>query len=380
MTRDLICLLCPNGCHLTCGEGPDKTLRVEGNRCEKGLAFVKSVLQGDQLKKVKVVSAQARPRYGDEVLREIAAFWGVSFRKPLPHLMPEGSPERTVFRIVIEDESARRFVLEQIPPSSFHAKMKIIKTLEFFSTRSLARVVPYLADAQGEFIKTYKEGFWQIVPFSPGVALERSTYLYEAWRADVLAGFLVGLREKSQGIPFFAYDEVFSIKKYVHTLTAQIQRREPKIFPAVKAVVAFLERDFMNAYDTLPVAFCHGDYHPLNIVWAKDDIQAVIDWEFSGMKPEIYDAANMIGCLGMEHPSSLTADLVVNFTGKLKEAGIFSPVSWEYLVEFVVAMRFAWLSEWLRKDDREMIALELDYMELLINNRDDLRAAWRVAA
>jgi homoserine kinase type II len=39
-------------------------------------------------------------------------------------------------------------------------------------------------------------------------------------------------------------------------------------------------------------------------------------------------------------------------------------------------MRFAWLSEWLRKDDREMIGLELDYMDLLIQNRDALARVW----
>jgi len=380
MIRDLICLMCPNGCHLVHDQQSDGTLQVKGNRCEKGLAFVKSVLQGEQLKTVKVVSAEARPRYDDAVLREIVAFWGVSLKKTLPHLMPEGSPERTLFRIVIEDESGRRFILEQIAPASYHAKMKIIKTLEFLTVKGVAKAVAYCADLQGRHIQTYKESLWQLVPFSPGVALDRSAYLYEGWRADVLANFLIDLREKAQGIPFFSYDEVFSIKKYIHTLSAQIQRREPNILPAVQSVVAFLERDFMKAYDLLPTAFCHGDYHPLNIVWAKDDIQAVIDWEFAGIKPEIYDVANMVGCLGMEHPSSLTADLVVNFIRKLRAAGIFSAISWEYLLEFVIAMRFAWLSEWLRKDDREMITLELDYMDLLITHRDDLRAAWHIPA
>jgi aminoglycoside phosphotransferase (APT) family kinase protein len=42
-----------------------------------------------------------------------------------------------------------------------------------------------------------------------------------------------------------------------------------------------------------PVAFCHGDYHPMNIIWSADDIKCVIDWEFSEYKSEIYDAANI---------------------------------------------------------------------------------------
>jgi homoserine kinase type II len=45
------------------------------------------------------------------------------------------------------------------------------------------------------------------------------------------------------------------------------------------------------------------------------------------------------------------------------------------LIEFVIAIRFAWLSEWLRHEDREMIALETDYMNLLADNADVLKKA-----
>jgi hypothetical protein len=31
----------------------------------------------------------------------------------------------------------------------------------------------------------------------------------------------------------------------------------------------------------------------------------------------------------------------------------------------VAASRFGWLSEWLRRGDREMLGLELDYLDLL---------------
>ena len=54
----------------------------------------------------------------------------------------------------------------------------------------------------------------------------------------------------------------------------------------------------MSAYEKMPVAFCHGDYHPLNIIWSVDDIQYVIDWEFSGYKKTIYYVPNLIGCVG----------------------------------------------------------------------------------
>jgi len=132
----------------------------------------------------------------------------------------------------------------------------------------------------------------------------------------------------------------------------------------------------MPVYEKLPVAFCHGDYHPLNVIWSANDIKGVIDWEFCGFKSEIYDAANLIGCVGVENPQSLIGDLVKSFIADLKKANIISKKSWKYLLEFIVALRFAWLAEWLRREDAEMIRLELDYLRLLIDNKNILQKAW----
>jgi homoserine kinase type II len=60
----------------------------------------------------------------------------------------------------------------------------------------------------------------------------------------------------------------------------------------------------------------------------------------------------------------------------MKKAKIISKTSWMYLLEFIVALRFAWLAEWLRRKDTEMISLELDYMQLLIDNKNVLQKTW----
>jgi homoserine kinase type II len=57
----------------------------------------------------------------------------------------------------------------------------------------------------------------------------------------------------------------------------------------------------------------------------------------------------------------------------LNQSKWVSNASWEVLIEFVIAIRFAWLSEWLRHDDLEMIALETVYMNLLTDNADMLK-------
>ncbi|BBO77311.1 hypothetical protein DSCW_47280 [Desulfosarcina widdelii] len=38
----------------------------------------------------------------------------------------------------------------------------------------------------------------------------------------------------------------------------------------------------------------------------------------------------------------------------------------------MLAIRFAWLSEWMRKNDRPMIQLEADYMSLLLDRGPEL--------
>ena len=373
--RDLICLSCPNGCRLTVAVRGDRCVEIQGNGCEIGLDFARSFLDDGSC----IVTAREPSLVRcEEALKEIAASWGISVKAIRPRLIPAGSPERTLYRTVVEDAQGDRFVLEEIPASARYVKMRIIRSLEFLFERGLAGITPYRADAEGRYIHACDGGLWQLVPFVDGLSLDRQRYLHEGWRAGLLSGFLIGLKEKSPGLPYFSPEERFSIVAYIRTLNSQIEQHAPALMPRVGRVIAFLEREFMGVHDALPVGFCHGDYHPLNIIWGERDIRSVIDWEFAGIKPEIYDLANMVGCLGVEHPSSLVGDLVTNLITQVRAAGIFADISWENFIEFVVALRFAWLSEWLRKEDREMIALELDYLDLLIQNRGLLARAWAV--
>jgi len=233
-----------------------------------------------------------------------------------------------------------------------------------------------LAADKGKHVIKYKNNFWQMIPFVPGILLDRGKYMYEKWRGAVLANFLIELSRKYLDLPFLDPSKAFSLKDYVYKLIREINLYNKDIKDEIKDIDAFLKKYFMPAYEKMPVAFCHGDYHPMNIIWSADDIKCVIDWEFSGYKSEIYDTANLIGCVGVEDPQSLTGDLIKSFIADMKEAGIISKTSWKYLVEFIIALRFAWLSEWLRRRDTEMIRLELDYMRLLIENKSSLQKAW----
>jgi homoserine kinase type II len=112
-----------------------------------------------------------------------------------------------------------------------------------------------------------------------------------------------------------------------------------------------------------------GTLHPINIIWGNRSIRAVIDWEFCGTKPEIYDLANLLGCLGVENPQSLDGPFVHQVIRRMRTIRRILWPELGALPDMMLAIRFAWLSEWLRKDDLPMIRLEADYMALLLEHR-----------
>jgi homoserine kinase type II len=189
---------------------------------------------------------------------------------------------------------------------------------------------------------------------------------------------LIDLWGKAEDMPTFDKSQPFSIVSFNRDLLEKIKTRESDLFERIHPAADFLEKEFPSAHDELPIRFCHGDFHPLNVIWSENGINTVIDWEFLGYKPEIYDIAILIGCLGMEKPQSLTGDLVFEFVKRLKDSGLIAKKSWDCLFEFVLALRFAWLSDWLKRSDLEMIDLEAVYIYILHDNREIFTRSWGI--
>ncbi|MDY6791149.1 MAG: phosphotransferase [Thermodesulfobacteriota bacterium] len=310
------------------------------------------------------------------IIKETVLCWDLKLKKLRKDLHIAGSPERCEFRIVIEDQDDRLFVCEKISPAAYEHKVRIINTLEFLASHNIGCIQPYIRNTKSEYITRNDHGLWQLTRFVDGVPLQRPQYVFQRWRAKVLASFLIDLAKKSPGVDHLFPIQSFSIKDYIYELMDTIGIHEPELKKSINPTIRFLEKQFMGIHDTFPQGFCHGDYHPLNVIWSDSGINAVIDWEFCGYKPEIYDVANLVGCIGMEDPQSLVGDLIAELIQSLRQAKLFSDLSWRYLVEFMVALRFAWLSEWLRKSDQEMIELEQVYMRLLIDNKKKLMQFW----
>lgn len=311
-------------------------------------------------------------KYSLENLEKITNLWDIELLKIKEDLVIAGSPERTDFRVVIESKDNSLYLLENFSQNLLEIKNKITNTLEFLENKKLEKINNYIKDKDGKYIVKFNEKFWQIQKFIIGNELDRINYIFDEWRGELLADWLLEFREKSKDI-IIKDKEVFSLKDYVYQIFVDAQNNDPQIIPRLRPIVEFLEFDFMDNYEKLPISFCHGDYHPLNVIWSQNSIKAVIDWEFCGYKPEIYDIANMVSCVGMENPESLIRGLIISFIKKVKSVNIIEDVSWQYLIDFMIAIRFAWLSEWLRKKDFPMIDLELIYMYLLKDNSQNLK-------
>lgn len=308
-------------------------------------------------------------------LAAVAARFGIAFCQVRCDLALAGSPQRSLFRVAIEDATGDVFVVERIAPHQAVRRATIARWLDALHDRGLDRLVPYLADTQGNHVVRVCSGHWQVAPHVSGVPLPRPDWVHESWRGEALARFWLDLQGTSTDLDLDD-QPAFSILDFARHLVGTIATRAPALVEDLAPVMRFLGHKLAPVHERLPVAFSHGDLHPLNVIWGTGDIRAVIDWEFCGPKPAIYDLANLIGCVGIEEPQALGEELVHAAITQLMEEDVLVESSWVHLPPFVVAVRLAWLSEWLRQRDREMIGLERDYLRLLIDHQEALYDSW----
>ena len=325
----------------------------------------------------QLVAVSASPR-SSLVVPQVVERYGLRFGRTREDLFMAGSPERCEYRVVVQDGERRLYLVEQLARETLPRKRLIAQTLAHLDEEGLAGVVPYLRNEAGAFVTSYGPTFWQLRPYVTGEPLPRPGWVRHAWRGRTLARFLVNLRTTSAAIPYHDGQDSFSIVEYINELMVSIETNRPGLSERLELVLAYLRRELFAIHGTLPAAFCHGDFHPVNVIWAKHGIAAVIDWEFCGLKPDLYDVANLLGCVGIEEPAALTGALVNELIPVVRDVGIISSESWPHLLPYMVALRFAWMSEWLRRSDEKMIELELVYMGLLMDRRAELERAWGI--
>lgn len=290
--------------------------------------------------------------------------------------MIQGSPERTIARAVVESDEGALFLVEKFPASRFQVRDRVAQAVHYLKKNGLKEALSYLKTGQGEFLPFYEDHCFGITPFVASTVLERPAYLKSAGMGEMFAAFMIHMDSASMGIEDQVQLDSFSIKDYVAGLFSKMKRHDPSVYSKFLPFLDFLKKSFWGEHDNLPIGFCHGDLHPLNVIWDGEEIKAVIDWEFAGIKPRIHDAANLVGCAGIEQPEGLVGPLVMNFLNRMSESLIYNEEEWCMLPEYVLALRFGWLSEWLRKKDREMIEMEAAFMKILMDNMDELKSGW----
>lgn len=304
--------------------------------------------------------------------------WNISYQKSHPELVISGSPQRSSYRIVIEDINQKKFILEKIPEGKIQHKRLISQTLSFLSDQQISGIYSYVSNMNNEFLTEINGSYWQVIPYISGSSLNRPEYVFDSWRGMKSAAFLIDLWKNSTELSNTIHLPFFSLKDYVLKMTGNMKTFNPGQYQKILPILSYLTTDFFSQYNQVPTRFCHGDYHPLNIIWGPFFLKAVIDWEFLGIKIETYDAANLLGCIGVEEPTSLINDFALTFIQHIKESTLISDIGFSFLFECMLALRFAWLAEWLRAKDGEMIDLELDYLLLLFRQKDEIKKEWNL--
>lgn len=362
----LICKECPNGCALQLARRDDATVLVRGNRCARGVAYAYAQKQAEWAG--QFLPAEQSERYSREALSPVLQAWGLQLDRILTNVFIQGSPERSTFRTVVSDAQGKCYLLETLAPFHCDRRKRIAARLRSLREKGLP-VIPYAPGVDGEMVQSVAGKVWQLSDFVAGGELDRSAYWQEGWRGLALADFLADLSANTRDAEGSA-GPAFSLPAYIGRLLQTIGSSRPALLGELGDVTRLLKQELYPIYDAIPQRFSHGDPHPMNVLWGDGDIRAVIDWEFSGLRPPVYDAALVIGCVGAEAPGALDGAFLEAFRRRLREREVFAPEDFGLLPLFTLAQRFAWLSEWLRRNDVEMIEFECFYMDLLRRRLD----------
>lgn len=328
-----------------------------------------------------------RPDQASPAPRLLPLFGLAPALRPTVLPAPPGSPERCLKRFACADSQGRAWLLERLAPAQAPRREEIARLLSGLRAADpeLARLIPaYRTLAEGNFVLQLDggpdAGCWQLSPLVAHAPLPRPGYLDQAWRGEAVARLLARLQTAGNSLPALLTPQApcADLPAYGQALFTSIAAHRADLLPRLAPLRTFL--------DTLPellsaqhVALVHGDLHPLNILWGAgppepgQPIHALIDWEFAGRGPALYDAANCVGCAAFEGPSGLSGGFVTGLVRGLQ----LSPDQTRLLAAMLPATRLGWLSEWLRKGDAEMLEMELDYLEILLDlGPDRLAGIW----
>lgn len=299
-------------------------------------------------------------------MHEKLELWGLVPVRPRPDLNLPGSPERCVKRAAVEDHKGRVWMLERLHATQPERRQRIGALLDHLVQAGVS-VPAYRALPGGAYVAEADGFHWQVSPYVAGTPLPQPDYVDYAERGEALGRFLADLDCAVRDFPDFAPEPDMTLHDFVSELMEGMQGRHPDVLAALAVPRQVLDPLF-SAWAELPAVVRHGDFHPLNVIWQDRAVAAVVDWEFSGVRPRLYDLANCLGCVGIEDPDAFANGLAPAMLRVLRDRDCLDPASLELLPHLILGLRFAWMAEWLRRRDGEMVNLEIQYMRLLADN------------
>lgn len=176
----LICCACSNGCALSISRQDAETLLVDGQACGRGVSYAYRQLHEHEPGKYIPKNKQ---NYDSAFLGPLLGRFGYTLQKVLSGASIQGSPDRSLFRTVVQTAPGK-FILEEIAQPELAKRQRIAKNLEYLHKTGFP-VVPYVGNTYQEYAGRY----WQMSPYIVGIPLERSNYWREAWRGKAVAAF-----------------------------------------------------------------------------------------------------------------------------------------------------------------------------------------------
>jgi homoserine kinase type II len=292
----------------------------------------------------------------------VISSWGLNAERSIPAPL-YGSPERSLRRMLFETAKQKRFILEEIDALQVRPRNDISRWL--WELKPNLCLAAYEKSDAGEFVVCCDRRYYQLQPFIFSHGFNQATYYLDAWRGEAMAGFLLQLKNKGAHLPRLSGNRQF-LPRYIESLCITIAHRRPGVYKRIRPVADYILSRY-DDFSRLPRVFCHGDFHPGNVLWGKQKIAGVIDWEFSGFDFLLYDAACVFGCIASEGPEAAEGPMAHAFYDALFSDSEYA--EWESFFPLaVIALRFPWLSEWLRKKDEEMVGFEVDFLYFLANH------------
>lgn len=348
------CPICPNGCPLEIHVIEGTGIKLSGHSCGRGMKYI----QG-QFSRVKVLAKPFRPEIPEHRLNEILEEWSISLAHSKEiHQIP-GSPERSLGRWAFKTLLGN-VLLELFSKEHETKKMATAQLLWEMKNQKIP-VTPPLRNNYNQFLLSSMEGVWQLTPLVQGVPLRRNDY----WQNTEMGGLLGSVQGRIHALHREENLEPFCYGEFLQDLWFKIGLHEKQLYKELRPLIGKIENPFFLLLEKCPREFCHGDPHPMNVLWGKNKIEAIIDWEFCGQKPLLYDAALTMGCVGSEDPQAYSHGFNQGYIKKYKQNHPSIEPWLDKIDLFVLGLRFAWLNEWLRHKDQEMTIQELQYMKLL---------------